>query len=78
MGRTVGVGQYPRRVAHGLGNGLRALVVHLLAGHHRDRLGRLHQRHAGLGCHLAVRGVVTLHAAQRIAEGEATDIGVWQ
>ncbi|MNH12827.1 hypothetical protein D3C79_723800 [compost metagenome] len=78
MGRTVGVGQHPRCVAHGLGDGLGALVVHLLTGDHRDRLRCLYQWHAGLGRNLAVGSVVTLHAAQRIAKGEATDIGVWQ
>ncbi|MNE28641.1 hypothetical protein D3C80_1220880 [compost metagenome] len=77
MSGTVRVGQYSRRVAHGLGNGLRALIVHLLSSNYRDRLGCLHQGHAGLGRHLAVRGVVTLHAAQCVAEGETTDVGVW-
>lgn len=75
MGRAVGVGQYPWGVAHGLGDGLRALVVHLLAGDHGDALRGFPQGGTGLGGDLAVGGVVARHAAQGVTQGKPLDVG---
>ncbi|MNR09924.1 hypothetical protein D3C85_1261480 [compost metagenome] len=78
MSRTIGVGQHARGVAHGLGHGLRALVVHLLTGNHRHRLRGFQNRRTGLGRDLAVGGVVAFHAAQRITQGELAHFCAWQ
>ncbi|MNN07230.1 hypothetical protein D3C81_1200520 [compost metagenome] len=40
---------HARHVAQGFGHALHVLRVHLLAGHHRDRLRRLQERRVGLG-----------------------------
>ncbi|MNP43917.1 hypothetical protein D3C76_1377620 [compost metagenome] len=78
MGGTIGVGQHARGVAHGLGYGLRALVVHLLASDHRHTLRGFQQGSAGLGGDLTVSGVVAFHAAQCVTQGKPLDVGGWQ
>ena len=73
-GSTIGRAHQAGRVTQRLGHALRALVVHLFARDHRDALGGFQQRHAGLGRHAAVAGLVPFGLAEGIAQG-AGDIG---
>lgn len=69
--RRARVGGDAGGVAQGLLDALRVLLLHLVGGHHRYRLGQLHQRRVGLGAGGAGGGYeagVALHVDR--AEGE--------